>query len=44
MDDHSSGNLKLPSVPQDATQEGLEDPAEVFQALAEGFRLVLVGA
>ena len=41
MDDHSSGNLKLPSAPQDTQPEGWEDPAEVFQALAEGFRLVL---
>ena len=41
MVDHSSGNLKLPSVPQDATQEGLEDSAEVFQALAEGLQVAL---
>ena len=42
--DHSSGNLTLPSVPQDATQEGLEDPAEVFQALAEGLQVAMAGS
>ena len=38
---HSSGNLKLPSEPPDTPPESLDDPAEVFQALAEGFRMVL---
>ena len=41
---HSSGNLKFPSEPPNIPPESLDAPAEVFQALAEGVRLVLAAA